>query len=94
MPFVAHAMDLNRTERYAEAKLLLLDAWTEAQLYGVRSGLIAWQIAVSLDGLGVYEKALEWIDRAMALDPFPAPFRNSREIILKHVRAAQPKAEA
>jgi len=86
VPKVAEGMRLNRENRPAEAKEILREAWNEAKVWHCTSALIAWQLAVSFDLLGNPVAALRFIGEALRLDPFPAPFRASCEVIVGRAR--------
>ena len=83
---VAEGMRLNQLERPGEAKELLRECWNSARRWDCSSAFIAWQLAISYDMLGDANFALKFIELALRLDPFPAPFRNSRDIIVANAR--------
>src|SRR5882762_4456150 len=83
---VAEGMRLNQENRADEAKEVLRECWNEAKVWHCTSAFIAWQLAVSYDLLGEPSGALRFISESLRLDPFPAPFRASCEIIVANAR--------
>ncbi len=57
-----------------------------SSIWHCTSAFIAWQLAISFDLLGNPVEALRFIGEALRLDPFPAPFRASCEIIVANAR--------
>jgi len=86
VPRVAEGMRLNQENRPDEAKEVLRECWNEAKVWHCTSAFIAWQLAISFDLLGNPVVALRFIGEALRLDPFPAPFRASCEIIVANAR--------
>lgn len=86
VPRVAEGMRLNQEHRPVEAKEILRECWNEAKAWHCTSAFVAWQLAISFDLLGDPSGALRFIAEALRLDPFPAPFRASAEIIVANAR--------
>lgn len=86
VPKVAQGMRLNQENRPDEAKEILRECWNTAKVWQCTSAFISWQLAVSYDLLGVPHFALRFIAEALRVDPFPASFRASCEIIVANAR--------
>lgn len=54
--------------------------------HGIRSGHVAWGLAIACDYLGDLEAAMQHINEALELDPLAVPVRRSFEVITRRIR--------
>ena len=85
---LGHAQDLNERGQHQEAHDLLLRVRAATAKTGVRSGYVAWTLAIATDLLGRFEESMTYINEALVLDPLAAAFNRSFTIISKRIRGA------
>jgi len=82
---VRDLVDEGEFAKACEAALKLRGACAAA---GIRSGYVAYNVAIACDLVNDLEAAFENIREAVALDPVSLPFRRSYAVIVERLRSA------
>lgn len=85
---LARAQELTEQDKFAEAREVFQQVRTAAHKQGIRSGHVAWGMAIACDYEGDLETAMQHILEALELDPLAGPFNRSFDIIAEHIRQA------
>jgi tetratricopeptide (TPR) repeat protein len=83
---LARAQEAIERGRYQDARKLFETVRHAAGRAGIRSGNVAWGLAIACDYLGDLEEAMQYIREARDLDPLASPFNRSFDIISQHIR--------
>lgn len=83
---MVRARDAVEREDFDDASAALLKLRAELANKGVRSAHVAWSLAITSDGQGELEKALDYICEALELDPLALPYQRSYDVIIERIR--------
>jgi tetratricopeptide (TPR) repeat protein len=73
--------------KYDEARDELLQVHARAGKHGLRSAYLAWKMSIAFDCLCEPEKAAEYIEQAITLDPLSLPYQASQQAIIERLRS-------
>lgn len=83
---MVRARDAVEREDFDDASIALLKLRADLESKGVRSAHVAWSLAITSDGQGDLEKALDYICEALELDPLALPYQRSYDVIIERIR--------
>lgn len=83
---MTRAREAVEREDFDDASAALLKLRADLASKGIRSAHVAWSLAVTCDGQGDLEKALDYICEALELDPLALPYQRSYEVIIDRIR--------
>lgn len=85
---LARAQELFEQGKYAEAREVFEQVRAAAQKLGIRSGHVAWGMAMACECGGDLAAAMQLIIEALESDPLAGPFNRTLDIIAESVRQA------
>lgn len=77
-----------------QSRAALQEVKADCARLGIDSAWVNWRLACALDSLGEPDQALEFVERALLIDPLATPFTHSRGIILRSLRGKLAAANA